>query len=515
VLKKLSFLTRVSLLLGFFFTLDKVLGFVRTILIARQFQLSYELDAFNAANNLPNLLFVLISGGGLSMALIPVLSEYLTAKGRRVAWDLFSRVGNLAFLVTITIAVVIAIFAGPIVRSQIGIAPGFSPDRQRLIAQLMQLNLIATCIFSLSGLVTAGLQTNQHFFLPALAPILYNVGQIFGVLVLSPTTPYTIGPLTLPAFGFGVQGLVYGVIIGAVLHLAIQIPGLIRYQFHWIPAIDIRNTGVIEVLRVLGPRLLTMFLIQLMFIARDNLASRLGQVGAITSLTYGWMIMQVPETLIGTAIATAILPTLAELASRGNWADFRTTVEKAFRVVIVLSLPVTAVMAAGIRPLVAVAFHFDAAGTALLTWTTRVYLLTLAGYNMQEIMARAFYSRREAIYPLYSALIRIGLYLLIGISVVVFFRRLGAPAIAAAELSLTVEALIMLVWLNRRLEHKVTAWSAFFRGLGAAVLSGLAAYALALYLPGPAFVTALVGMAAGGLLSLPIIWPDVRLLLRL
>lgn len=514
-MKKLSFLTRISLLLGFFFTLDKILGFVRTILIARQFTLSYELDAFNAANNLPNLLFELISGGALSMAFIPVLSEYLTTKGRRPAWDLFSRVGNLAFVVTVFIAVVIAIFAGPIVRSQIGIAPGFTPDRQRLIAQLMQLNLIATCIFSLSGLVTAGLQTNEHFFLPALAPILYNIGQIFGVLVLSPKTPYSIGPLTLPAFGLGVYGLVYGVIIGAVLHLAIQIPGLIHYQFHWTPAFDIRSTGVIEVLRVVGPRLLTMFLIQFMFIIRNNLASRLGQVGAITSLTYGWMIMQVPETLIGSAIATAILPTLAELAAKGNWGDFRTMVEKAFRVVVALSLPVAAVMAAGMRPLVAVAFHFDTAGTTLVTWTTRVYLLTLVGYVMQEIMARAFYARREAIYPLYSALIRIGLYLAIGVSATLFFQRLGAPAIAAADLSLTVEALIMLIWLNHRLEYRVTAWSALFRGLGAAVFGGLVAYALALYLPGPALATALVGMVAGGVLSLAVVWPDVRLLLRL
>jgi len=99
--------------------------------------------------------------------------------------------------------------------------------------------------------------------------------------------------------------------------------------------------------------------------------------------------------------------------------------------------------------------------------------------------------------------------------VVVFFRRLGAPAIAAAELSLTVESLIMLLWLNRRLDPKVTAWSASFRGLGAAIFSGLAAYALALYLPGPGFVTALVGMVVGGALALPVIWPDLRLLLRL
>src|SRR5574341_2054006 len=106
-MKKLSFLTRTSLLLGFFFGLDKILAFVRSILIARQFGLSPELDAFNAANNLPDLLFALISGGALAMAFIPVLSEFLTTGGRAVTWDLFSRVANLTFVATGSIAVVI------------------------------------------------------------------------------------------------------------------------------------------------------------------------------------------------------------------------------------------------------------------------------------------------------------------------------------------------------------------------------------------------------------------------
>ena len=221
-MKKLSFLTRTSFLLGFFFAFDKLLAFARSIIIARQFRLSFELDAFNVANNLPDLLFALISGGALAMAFIPVLSEHLTLRGREDTWVLFSRVANIAFVVTAFLAVVIAIFADQIVRAQIGIAPGFNTDQQSLIAQLMRLNLIATLIFSISGLVIAGLQANQHFLLPALAPTLYNIGQIFGALVLSPKVPYTIGPLTLPHFGLGVYGLVYGVIIGAALHLGIQ-----------------------------------------------------------------------------------------------------------------------------------------------------------------------------------------------------------------------------------------------------------------------------------------------------
>src|SRR5204862_3382855 len=128
--------------------------------------------------------------------------------------------------------------------------------------------------------------------------------------------------------------------IGAVLHLAIQIPALFKYHFRWTPALDLRHTGLLEALKLLAPRLLTMFGIQLIVIARDNLASRLGQAGSVTALTYGWMIMQVPETLIGTAIATAMLPTLAELAARADWAGFRSTIEHALRVLISLTIPI-------------------------------------------------------------------------------------------------------------------------------------------------------------------------------
>ena len=282
---------------------------------------------FNVANNFPDLLFAIISGGALAVVFIPVLSEVLTKQGQPQFWDLFSKIANLAFLVTLGLAIIFAIFAEPLVQWKLGIAPGFNPTQQALVAQLMRLNLIATMIFSVSGLIMAGLQANKHFFLPALAPILYNLGQIFGALVLAPSQPYVIFGITLPAFGLGVYGLVYGVMIGASLHLAIQIPGLIRYHFHWLPALDLGNPFVRRVIFLFGPRLLMVFIYQLTFIWRDRLASYL-PTGSVTALTYGWMIMQVPETLIGTAIGIALLPTLSELASKQDWEGLRDTIEK-------------------------------------------------------------------------------------------------------------------------------------------------------------------------------------------
>ena len=501
-MSKLSFLARTSLLIAFFFFIDKVLAFVRIGIISRQYAGSVELlDTFNAANNLPDVLFALISGGALAMAFIPLMSEYLTTKGRAAAWDLFSRVANLAFLVTGSIAILVAIFAEPIVNAELGIAPGFGADQRQLLAELMRLNLIGTIIFSISGLVMASLQANQHFLLPALAPTMYNVGQIFGAIFLVPR--------------FGIQGLVYGVILGAALHLLVQIPALFRYGFKWTPALDLHHSGLMEALKLLAPRLLTMFGIQLIVLARDNIASRLDQVGAVTSLTYGWMIMQVPETLLGTAIATALLPTLAEFAARADWTGFHLAVERALRVLIALTIPVAAVMAAGINPLVRAAFGFDAETSTLVTWTTRAYLLTLTGFSIQEIAARSFYARKEPMYPLYAVLLRLALFIGIGILGITYFKRIGAPVIALAEIALLVESIVLFGWLSKRTHEPLEVWSAVIKGLAAALLGGVTAYMLAVYIPGSAVLTALLGMVVGGLVALPIIWSEVKLLLNL
>ena len=501
-MNKLSFLARTSILIAFFFFIDKILAFVRVGIVSRQYAGSVELlDTFNAANNLPDVLFALISGGALAMAFIPLMSEYLTTRGRAAAWDLFSRVANLAFIVTGSTAIIVAIFAEPIVNAEIGIAPGFGAEQRQLLAELMRLNLIGTIIFSISGLVMASLQANQHFLLPALAPAMYNIGQIFGAIFLVPR--------------FGIHGLVYGVILGAALHLLVQIPALFRYEFKWTPALDLRNSGLIEALKLLAPRLLTMFGIQLIVIARDNLASRLGQVGAVTSLTYGWMIMQVPETLLGTAIATAMLPTLAEFAARADWSGFHRAIERALRVLIALTIPVAAVLAAGVNPLVRAVFGFDGATSTLVTWTTRAYLLTLTGFSIQEIAARSFYARKEPLFPLYAVVLRLAIFITIGIVGLTFFKEIGAPIIAFAEIALLVESILLFSWLSKRTHEPLRVWSAVLKGLAAALLGGVTAYGLAVIVPGSAVLTALLGMVVGGLVTLPFIWSEVKLLLKL
>lgn len=501
-MNKLSPLARNSLIVAFLFFINKVLALGDTVIVSRIYSNEVELlDTFNAANNLPDLLFALISGGALAMAFIPLLTEYLTTKDRAAAWDLFSRVANFGFVVTGIFALVVAIFAQQIVDAEIGIAPGFGPEQRTLLAELMRLNLIGTLIFSISGLVMASLQANQHFVMPAIAPSMYNVGQIFGAIVLVPT--------------YGIYGLVYGTILGAALHLLVQVPMLLKFGFRWTPALDIRHTGLVTAVKLMAPRLFTMAGIQLIFIARDNLASRLDQVGAVTSLTYGWMIMQVPETILGTALATALLPTLSELAAKQDWKEFGATVERALRILIALTLPIAAVMAAGINPLVRAVFGFDESISSLLTWTTRAYLATLTGYVIHEVAVRAFYARKEPMIPLYAVLLRLGIFFGFGVFGLTFFPQVGAPIIALAEFALLIEALILLAWLSRRTHEPLKTNSAIIKGLIAAVVGGIVTYLIALYLPGGAIVTALIGMIVGGVIALAIVWSEAKQIIRL
>lgn len=502
-MNKLSPLARNSLTVIFLFAVNKALALGDTVIISRIFSNDVDLlDTFNAANNLPDLLFALISGGALAMAFIPLLTEYLNTKDRAAAWDLFSRVANFGFVVTGVFALLIAIFAQQIVDAEIGIAPGLRPDQRILLAELMRMNLISTMIFSISGLVMASLQANQHFIMPAIAPSMYNIGQIFGAIFLVPI--------------YGIYGVIYGTILGAALHLAVQFPVLFKYGFRWTPALDIRHTGLLAAIKLMAPRLFTMAGIQLIFIARDNLASRLDSDGAITALTYGWMIMQVPETILGTALATALLPTLSELVTKQNWKEFGLTVERSLRVLIALTLPIAAVISAGMSAgLVNAIFGFDESVSNLLTWTTRAYLATLTGYVIHEVAVRAFYARKEPMVPFYAVLLRFALFLLIAVTGVNLFPEAGAPVIAIAEIALLIEAVILLAMLSRRTHEPLRTNSAVFKGLAAAAVGGVTTYLIALYMPGGVLVTALVGMIVGGVPALAIVWSEAKIMLKL
>ncbi len=167
-------IARSFLLLGFLFAGDKLLAMVRQILIGRTFGIGSQLDAFNAANNLPDLIFALISGGAMAVAVIPVLTETLDRDGRDAAWALFSRLANWAFLITAVLAGVLAVSAQVFIAHVV--VPNFDAAHQALTTSLMRLDLFALLIFSVSGVVMGSLQAMKHFLLPGLAPIFTTAG---------------------------------------------------------------------------------------------------------------------------------------------------------------------------------------------------------------------------------------------------------------------------------------------------------------------------------------------------
>lgn len=508
-MNKLTFLTRTSLLLSVFFAIDKVLAFGKSLLFNKIVGLE-GMGIFGAANNIPDYLSALLSGGALGMAFIPVLTEVLDRDGRREAWDLFSRIINLAFVITGVFSILIILMAEPLVRY--GIAPGFAPDKQALTASLMRLDLVAILIFSISGLVMASLQANQHFFLPALAPILYNLGQIFGVTILSPSTGFSFGPIHLPAFGLGLFGMVYGVIIGASLHLLIQVPGLIRYQFRWKPVLDWKSAGVQRVLLLLGPRVLTMACIQMYFVARDNLASRFDTVG-VGALNLAWTIEQVPETIIGTAIAVALLPSLAEFINRGQVNDFIQTVNRALKVMFALCLPIAVLLALTVRPLAQSFFGYDAARLNLLTACTWAFLIGLVGDTWLEVAVRSFYANQNTRTPLLAAFIQAVVFVVLSL---ILSPMIGLAAIPlSAALTFTTQAIVLLSILNRRYPGVLQIGSTIPRAVLSALVAGAAALSIIRIQPLSTVLTTLLALVVGGSLALPFIWSEIRLLLKL
>jgi len=509
-------IARSTLIIAIFFALEKGLGFLRNVLIARTFSLSAELDAFNAANNIPDLIFALISGGALAMAFIPVLSEYRENKNRSEMWLLFSRIANLVFLVTAGLSILIALGARQLVGWQIGIAPGFTPSQQSLVVNLMRLNLIATLLFSLAGLAIAGLQAQKHFLVPALAPSMYDLGSLFGIVILAPEKPYQIGPITLPALNMGVYGLVYGVILGAALFLLIQIPTLFKFGFRWKPDLRLKDPGVRRVLRLMGPRVLTVFFIQAVFVIQDNLASRL-PTGAVTALVYGWLFMQLPESLIGTALGTALLPTLSEQASRKDLSSFQSSLERTIRFLTGLTIPLAVIISLFLEPVIQL-LGFDSGGTTLVLWTVRAYLVGLIGHSLLEVAARAFYARQDAKTPLLASGTATMLFLALAVPLT---GVLGAPGIGLANsLAYSGEALFLFFLLRRALPYHPRLGGTILRAIGAS-LSGVALGSFLQFLLGPGgsqLVSAAYSfliMLAGSLVIIPWLLPEIKELLEI
>jgi putative peptidoglycan lipid II flippase len=250
-----------------------------------------------------------------------------------------------------------------------------------------------------------------------------------------------------------------------------------------------------------------MFFIQLIFIFRDQFASSL-DAGSVSALTYGWMIMQVPETLIGTALGTALLPTLAEYATRKDWDAFWRSTQDCIQFLIALTIPAALILSLGLGPLIQLAFGFDDAGTALVMAVTTAYLAGLVAHSLIEVGARTFYSRQNALIPLLTSGVTVAVFLIFGYP---FSKMWGAAGIAwATTIAFSVEMVILFILLTRQMNKSLDLMPTLMRLLMGTVVGGLVTLAALQLIPARHWITSILAMGAGFIAAVFFLLKDVK-----
>lgn len=414
---------------------SKVLGFARTALIARAFGTGADMDAFRVVNNFSDQLDSVIAGTTIAAVFIPIFSSFMVKDKaeRREGWRFASAVLNDMFLLMTIVAVLGMIFAPQVITV---VASGFDSARHDLATELLRIVLIAVIIFGVSGTMTGILHAQNRFALASLASPLNNVGVILAILFLVPR--------------LGIYGLAWGVVLGSLMHLGIQIPGLVRAGMIWFPSVRAREGSMRELLSLLGPRAVTTNLTSVTRLLMDNLASFLS-VGSNSALGYAYILWQFPETLIGTAIALAVFPRLAQRVASNDVTGFRRLYRIALITILALAIPSMIVAVLFAQPIVAFAFQrgeFDASSTAIVARVLQFYALAIVGESLLELTARVFYANRDARTPMFVALA----VLVLRVALMFWWRdSLGAAGLALAyAVGVTVEASTLWLIAQRR-----------------------------------------------------------------
>jgi putative peptidoglycan lipid II flippase len=298
--------------------------------------------------------------------------------------------------------------------------------------------LLLSPVFLGFGIAAKGILEGQDLFtLPALAPIVYNAATILGAVVLGPRV--------------GVYGVAVGVVGGAIGFLLLQIPGLVRSGMRYSISFDPRTSGVLEVGRLLTPRLIGQAAFQLNFIAVTNLAWRTGEQ-SVSALNYAWQLLMLPHGILALSISTVILPTLSRLWQAGDMLAFRATLGNALRPLLFLSLPAATILFAFRLPIVQTLFQtgaFSAESTTLVAAPLGFLAVGLVGYALVEALTRAFYAMHDTRTPVIAGIAIMGLNVMIGVALL---SRMGYLALALGlSVSTIIEAVILMFVLRRRI----------------------------------------------------------------
>lgn len=423
--------------------LSMILGLFRDRLLNSTYADSYAvgLDAYTVASIIPEFMFILLVSGALSVTFIPVFNDRIQKGNKKSAWELSTSLVNLLALVTLASSLLIIIFADPLVRYVVG--PGLDESTRALAVSMLRVIAINPFLFAISSVVASIQQAVGRFVFFALAPTIYNVGIIIGLLVF--TNGITI--FGYEVFEGGIMGVALGVVLGSMMQLVVSAIGLVglgadyRFKIFW------KNKGFRRVLRLLPPRSLDQGIDYVNGIVETNLASRMA-TGSIRFYQQATTLHYVPINLIGVAISTAAFPQMTERLSQGRPDLFSKELQSVLRVIIWLALP-TAAIAFFTRGYL-VNFLFNG-GQPVVAGLLGILTVAILFRSIYHIAARSFYAQQDTKTPLYISIFTIGL----NIALAIYFTMvadMGIYGLAWAQsIVAAIEVLILFAIMTMRI----------------------------------------------------------------
>jgi len=426
-------LTAAALIVGGASVASRLVGVLRDRVLASSFGAGHDLDVYYAAFRVPDLIYSLIILGALSAGFIPVFSEYLETRSKDEAWKLAAQTLSIVGAVMAGVCLVLALTAQWIVPWTV---PGFSGEKLEQTILLSRIMFLSPFLLGISAVMGGVLQAMKRFMAFSLAPVFYNLGIIFGALVLAPR--------------YGIAGVAWGVILGAFLHLATQMTVVIKLGLGKLPWPSFRPSGVRRILKLMLPRTLGLGVSQLNLVILLALASAL-PAGSVAVFNLANNLQSFPVGIFGISYALAAFPLLARAASRNDQTCFAKELISATSKIGFFILPSMAIfflLRAQIVRMVFGAGEFDWDNTIRTANVLGAFTAALVAQALVPLFARAFYAKQDTKTPLFIALASEACNLALAIWWRGLFGITGlALAFAAASY---VNALLLWIYLKKK-----------------------------------------------------------------
>lgn len=440
---KLPLQLAATLLAGSTF-LSSILGIIRDRQLNGLYYSTYPqgIDAYTVAFTIPDFMFFILVSGALSVTFIPVFNQRIADNNKKSAWELSTSLLNFMALLTLVTSVLIIIFAEPLVHYVVG--PGLDESSRALAVSMMRVIAINPFLFAIASVISSMQQAVGRFTFFALAPAVYNIGIIIGIMVFTDG----IRIFGYQIFAGGIMGVALGVVLGSIMQLLISCIGLIGMGFDYNFKIYWKNHGFKKVLSLLPARSLDQGIDYVNSIVETNLASRMA-AGTIRAYQQASALSNMPINLIGVAISTAAFPKMAERLGQGRPDLFKKELQSVLRVIIWLALPVTIITFFGRGYIVS---FIKNGGDSLMAGILGILAVAILFRSIYHIAARSFYAQQNTKTPLYISFFAIGLNIILAIWFTMGLN-LGAYGLAwATSIVAFVEVCILFVMMSRTIK---------------------------------------------------------------